>query len=108
MPETHETLLAASAADGPPATLVLPVRVDLTAVRGLAADLRARSDAALVIDASRVEVLGGLGLQLLLAACQTWSRAGRRLTFGPRSADFDRALAQFGVVVSQLECGAQA
>ena len=106
MPETDEHLRPHVSAV--PATLVLPARVDLAAVRGLAADLRARAGAALVIDASKVELLGGLGLQLLLAAGQTWSRAGRRLTFAPRSADFDRALAQFGIQVSQLENGVQA
>lgn len=87
------------------ATLTLPARLDLTAARGLSADLRARADAALIIDASAVEVLGGLCLQLLLAGRQTWARAGLPLTLGPRSAAFDRALAQFGVAPAQLECG---
>lgn len=90
------------------ATLVLPPRLDLTAARGLAADLRARREAALTIDASGVEVLGGLCLQLLLAAQQTWARAGRPLRLSARSAAFDRALAQFGITPAQLECGGRA
>lgn len=87
------------------ATLVLCPRLDLTAARGLAADLRARRDGPLILDASGVEMLGGLCLQLLLAARQSWARAGLTLTLGPRSADFDRALSQFGVAPSLLECG---
>lgn len=85
--------------------LTLPVRLDLPAARGLAADLRARAGAPLLLDASRVEVLGGLCLQLLLAARQTWARTGVPLAVGARSAAFDRALAQFGVAPAQLECG---
>lgn len=90
------------------ATLILPPRLDLTAARGLAADLRVRADAALLIDAAGVEVLGGLCLQLLLAARQRWERAGLPLRFGARSEAFDRALAQFGILPAQLECRGRA
>lgn len=96
------------ARDETTSTLTLGPRLDLTAARGLAADLRARRAAPLVIDASGVEVLGGLCLQLLLAAQQTWSRAGLPLRLGSRSPAFDRALAQFGITLGQLECGGRA
>lgn len=87
------------------ATLVLPARLDLTVARTLTRSLRDRAGAPLALDASQVELLGGLGLQVLLAAAREWGRRGARLTLAARSEAFDAALVQFGVSPRQLESG---
>jgi len=84
-------------------TLVLPARLDLTAARRLCVDLRIHAKGPLILDASQVDVFGGLCLQVLLSAQQHWARLGNSLTIKPRSAAFVRALEQFGVSPAQLE-----
>ncbi|AXC50704.1 STAS domain-containing protein [Paracoccus suum] len=88
-------------------TLTLPHRLDLTAARRLTRDLRDRSGAPLVIDASAVSHLGGLCLQVLLAAAQDWGRRGVSLRLAPQSPAFVEALTQFGVGPDALENGAK-
>lgn len=68
-----------------PVGLDAPERIELPSVLGLteAAGLRDRLLAArgrmLDLDGSKVERLGGLGLQILLSAHFTWDRDGQRL-----------------------------
>lgn len=87
------------------APLVLPARLDLTAARRLTRELRDRGGSPLRIDASRVEVLGGLCLQVLLAARQHWQQRRVPLDLSARSPAFDAALAQFGLTAAALEVG---
>ena len=78
------------------ATLVLDPVLDLKAAEPLKAALLERQGQALSLDASGVQRLGGLCLQLLLAARRSWTEAGQALAIAPRSAAFDEALALFG------------
>ncbi len=55
--------------------LNLPAVLDLKAAGALKADIQARAGAPLEIDASKVERLGGLCLQILLAAAAHWRSA---------------------------------
>ncbi|MDO5658001.1 MAG: STAS domain-containing protein [Paracoccus sp. (in: a-proteobacteria)] len=81
--------------------LTLASRLDLTAAGPLARDIAAADS--LELDAGGVEFLGGLCLQILLAAAQDRRRRGLGLTLIGRSDGFDTALAQFGVDPLLLE-----
>jgi chemotaxis protein CheX len=76
--------------------LVLDPVLDLNAAAPLqAAFLECRGES-LNVDAKEVQRLGGLCLQILLAARRSWSDAGLTLAISGRSAAFDEALALFG------------
>ena len=83
------------------AQLTLPARLDLTAARPLAKDISALTGD-LELDASQVKHLGGLCLQVLLAAAQTSQANGHGFAISAPSEDFDAALAMFGIDPSQL------
>lgn len=83
--------------------LKLPRRLDLTAARGLRVDLLALSGRPLRLDAAEVNHLGGLCLQLLLAAAAHWRNSGQSLAIEPRSAAFEAALTAFGIGGPVLE-----
>ncbi len=83
------------------AQLTLPARLDLTAAKPLARDLSALTGN-LELDASGVTHLGGLCLQVLLAAAQSCQADGRGFAISAPSDDFDAALSMFGVDPSQL------
>lgn len=87
------------------AVLVLPSRLDLPAVGPLAQDILDHAGGDLVLDAGQVEHLGGLGLQVLLAAAQTWDADGAALKVTPRSAAFSHALDVFGLDPTALREG---
>jgi chemotaxis protein CheX len=59
-----------------PAALELPGVLDLAAAAPLLAELRARRGGALNLDGSNVQRLGGLCLQVLLAAQDAWRADG--------------------------------
>ncbi|WP_415183598.1 STAS domain-containing protein [Phaeovulum sp.] len=83
--------------------LVLEPRLDLSTVGALAASLLAHAGADLLLDAGKVTHLGGLGLQVLLAAADEWRNAGHRFVISPRSTAFDEALILFGVDIDALQ-----
>ncbi len=83
------------------AQLTLPSRLDLTAARSLARDIYA-SAGDLEVDASQVTHLGGLCLQVLLAAAHSCMADGRRFAIKDASADFDAAISLFGVDFSDI------
>jgi chemotaxis protein CheX len=58
------------------ATITLPAILDLRAAAQLKADIQPHAGAALDLDASRVERLGGLCLQVLIAAEAQWRATG--------------------------------
>lgn len=89
------------------ATLSLSARLDITAARPLTRELRKLSGQPLEIDASQVEHLGGLCLQVLLAAVQDWQQRDVTLHLGAQSAAFVAALKQFGLSPAALENGAK-
>jgi chemotaxis protein CheX len=86
----------------------LPPRLDLSTAAPLKDQLCAYLGKNLVIDASHVTHLGGLGLQLLLACAKSWRESGHSLTFSPRSEAFDETLAQFGLSVAALQTEVEA
>ncbi len=59
-----------------PAALELPGVLDLAAAAPLLAELRAHRGGALTLDGSNVQRLGGLCLQVLLAAHEAWRADG--------------------------------
>jgi chemotaxis protein CheX len=78
------------------ATLVLPSVLDLKSVGGLHADLLAVRGRPVTLDASQVSRLGGLGLQVLLAARTTWAEDAQPFAVVNPSEDFSGALGLFG------------
>lgn len=77
-------------------TLVLDPVLDLKASVPLQAALLERRGQPLSVDASGVQRLGGLCLQVLLSADRTWAGDACAFAITPRSAAFDEALALFG------------
>jgi chemotaxis protein CheX len=57
-------------------TINLPAILDLKAAGPLKAEILANAGSALDLDVSKVERVGGLCLQVLLAASETWRTAG--------------------------------
>ena len=70
--------------------------LDLNAAEPLKAELLARRGADLTIDASAVDRLGGLCLQVLLSAKRTWQADGVNLKLAPLSDAFAEQWAAFG------------
>ncbi|WP_284163081.1 STAS domain-containing protein [Frigidibacter sp. SD6-1] len=89
-------------ADGA-APVMLDRRLDLTAAAPLRARLLALRGQPVRVDASEVALLGGLCLQVLLAAAAAWRGDVRPFRIAPRSAAFDAALASFALPLSALE-----
>lgn len=79
------------------ASLTLAPRLDLSSVAAFAAQIESCQGADLTLDAGRVEHLGALPAQLLVAATRHWQAAGHRLTVAPRSAAFADALTVMGL-----------
>lgn len=84
-------------------TLALAPRLDLTHAEQALTAIRAREGQPLVLDAGGVTHLGGLGLQILLAAARSWRAAGLALTISPRSPAFEEALSLFGLPLDALQ-----
>jgi len=76
--------------------LALTPVLDLKAAAPLQAALLERRGHPLEIDAADVQRLGGLCLQVLLAAAATWRADGLSMRVGPRSEAFLDALRLFG------------
>ena len=77
------------------AVLTLDPILDLKAATPLKAALAEHRGQSLQLDASGVQRLGGLCLQVLVAARQAWRDEGRELTIEPRSDSFSAALTLF-------------
>jgi chemotaxis protein CheX len=84
------------------ARVALAARLDLPAAAPLAEEIRARAGSDIEIDASAVSHLGGLCLQVLIAAAAAWREAGNALTVSAMSEDFTAALAVFGLTPEAL------
>ncbi|NHF73218.1 STAS domain-containing protein [Paracoccus xiamenensis] len=83
------------------AQLTLPARLDLTAAKPLAREISALVGD-VELDASGVTHLGGLCLQVLLAAAQSFQISGRSFAISSASEEFQAALSMFGVDPAQL------
>ncbi len=79
-----------------PRPLALPAVMDLAAAGPLHAGLLLRLGAPLEVDASEVRRLGGLCLQVLLAARARWSADGAPFHVSNPSPEFAEGLALFG------------
>jgi len=79
-------------------TAVLPLApvLDLNAAEPLRQSLMLLRGRAVTLDASRVTRLGGLCLQVLLAARAAWAEEGRAFALGSVSAEFADQMALFG------------
>ena len=77
-------------------TLILSDVLDLNAAEPLKAELLALRGHPVVLDASAVQRLGGLGLQVLLAARKTWAADGLNLRLGFVSEALAEQWAAFG------------
>ncbi len=78
-------------------TYALSEVLDLKAALPLAEGLLAQRGAELMIDASRVERLGGQSLQILLSAISTWHADGYSIEFVDPSEPFMQGLELFGI-----------
>ena len=77
------------------AIVLAPVR-DMNAAEPLKPELLAQRGQSVTLDASNVERLGGLCLQVLLSARKTWASDGVDLTIAPQSQGFSEQWAAFG------------
>jgi len=82
--------------------LALPAVLDLRAAEPLKAQLLAVRGQETTLDAAAVERLGGLCLQVLLSALQTWRADGQALTFVNASEAFTSQWSAFGASASDL------
>jgi chemotaxis protein CheX len=78
------------------AVLALPAVLDIRAAEPLKADLLALRGQPVALDASNVERLGGLCLQVLLSARRTWAAEEKALTLTGDLAAFSDQWAAFG------------
>ena len=78
------------------ASLALPATLDIQYAESLRTELLAARGQALAIDGSAVDRLGGLCLQVLLSAQQTWSGDGQTLILDPVSDAFANQWNTFG------------
>jgi chemotaxis protein CheX len=74
----------------------LPRVMDLSAARPLWLELERRRGEPLALDASKVERLGALGLQALIAAAGAWRGAGQEFRIVGASGPFLDALRTLG------------
>jgi len=85
------------------AVVVLPAVLDIRAAEPLKTELLAAWGQALTLDASGVERLGGLCLQVLLSARKTWAADGQTLTVAPSGDAFSEQWAAFGAPAFESE-----
>jgi chemotaxis protein CheX len=82
--------------------LVLPNILDLKVAVPLAEGLLSMRGSDLVIDASRVERVGGQCLQVLVSAAATWQADGLAMDYANSSDAFHEGLAVLGVKLDDL------
>ena len=85
-----------ASAQGETAVIRLPEILDIRAAAPLAQEMLALRGRPATLDASQVRKLGGLCLQVLIAARKTWEADGAHLALGPASDAFRSQLAQLG------------
>ncbi len=83
--------------------LKLPAVLDLNAAAPLRSDLLALRGGPVEIDASQVQRIGGLCLQVLMAAKATWANDGKPFEIVSTSAPFLESLKLFGLADPSLE-----
>ncbi|RYE64772.1 MAG: STAS domain-containing protein [Oxalobacteraceae bacterium] len=86
-------------------TVVLPAVLDLAYAEPLRAQLLALRGQAVVVDGSAVDRLGGLCLQVLISAQQTWANDGRSLVIDQVSEAFANQWNAFGAAIAAPALG---
>ncbi|MBE3639084.1 STAS domain-containing protein [Mangrovicoccus algicola] len=80
--------------------IALPARIDHPAVEALYAEVKEARGEDLALDASQVSHLGASGLQLLIAAANSWTRDGHILSLRDPSEKFSEHLQMLGLELS--------
>lgn len=75
----------------------LPDRLDSSAAAGLAGSLRERVGKPLILDAGKVEVIGALALEVIIAAGRQWEADGQPLSIDRPSPRFLAACETLGL-----------
>ena len=83
-------------------TFQLPPVLDLNVASTLRDEFLGRRGSALRVDASRVERLGGLCLQVLIAARAAWAEDRQELMVDALSSELEAGLIVFGVAPQAL------
>lgn len=86
-------------------TVTLPAALDYSSAKSVAEDLIAKRGSPIEIDANLVTRVGGLGLQVLLAAQKTWHSEGLELKIINRSDSFERDLTLLGDPLKNMYSG---
>ena len=89
-------------------SVILPPVLDIQYCEALRAELLALRGQPVTIDGSAVERLGGLCLQVLISAQQTWARDGQSLTIDRVSEAFADQWNMFGAASATADLGAAA
>ena len=89
------------------ASISLPAILDLAQADALKAALLPMRGQSVIVDASRVERLGGLCLQVLISAQQTWARDGHSLKIDEVSREFADQWNAFGAASADRPLGAR-
>lgn len=85
--------------------IILKERLDSVAADPLRAQLAEAEGHAIAPDASGVEFLGGLCLELMLCARQVWDASGTTLSIVSPSDAFNENLARFGLTADTITAG---
>ena len=88
--------------------LILKERLDSAAADPLRGEIAALDGADIALDASHVEFLGGLCLELLMCARQVWDSAGNTFGIEAPSETFTDNLSRFGLTADALSAGDEA
>ena len=88
--------------------LILKERLDSAAADPLRGEIAALEGADIALDASRVEFLGGLCLELLMCARQVWDSTGHAFGVEAPSEAFADNLSRFGLTPDALTAGGEA
>lgn len=86
--------------------LILESRLDTAAAEGLRAIFIEAQGDDITLDASRVTMLGGLCLEVILLAQHHWNRAGKSFAVTGLSNAFEESLALFGLDATSMTEGA--
>jgi len=84
-----------------PAQMILPAVLDLQYAAPLRAELLALRGRPVNLDASGVERLGGLCLQVLISAQKSWAADGQMLSIAPVSDAFADQWKMFGAEAAE-------
>ena len=87
------------------ATIIADKKLNTPGTLKLLAEIRAARGGDARIDASGVEMLGALALQVLLSARASWAADGHAFDVTPRSEPVEGALALTGLAPADLATG---